>query len=127
MPMYPPAPKGALRFMGIPIGVLLLVGLAALQAAVLLPRPLGQFGGQPDPATQAYLDAVRLLSAVALGSMDTAVAMTVMFAWHGAIARPDLSEATRRGILTFAAVFVAAWVIIAYLSISFFSFLFLFR
>src|SRR3989454_9180297 len=123
--MYPPAPKGALRFMGIPIGVLLLVGLAALQAAVLLPRPLGQFGGQPDPATQAYLDAVRLLSAVALGSMDTAVAITVMFAWHGAIAKPGLSEAPRRGMLSLAPVVVGAWGVLGHLLRSFFRFRFL--
>jgi hypothetical protein len=123
--MYPPLPpKGALRFMGIPIGILLVVGLAALHATVLLPRPTPPFQGQPDAATQAYFNVIRGLLAVAFGTMDAAVAVTVIFAWHAAFARPDVSEASRRGILTFTAVFVAVWLFIAFFSLSFFGFLF---
>src|SRR5439155_1349415 len=115
--MYPaPAPRGALRFMGIPIGVLLIVGLAILHIAILIPRPFSGFG-QPDPATQAYLNTVRTLMGVAFGTVDVAIGLTVAFAWHAAVARPDLPEASRRGLMAFAGIFVGSWMIVTFVTV----------
>jgi len=117
--MYPaPAPRGALRFMGIPIGVLLIVGLTILHIAILIPRPSSGFG-QPDPATQAYLNTVRTLMGVAFGTVDVAIGLTVAFAWHAAVARPDLPEASRRGLMAFAGIFVGSWMIVTFVTVLF--------
>jgi len=117
--MYPaPAPRGALRFMGIPIGLLLIAGLAVLQIAALLPRPFSGFG-QPDPATQAYLNTVRTLMAVGFAAVDAAVGVAVAFAWHAATARPDLSEASRRGLMAFAGIFVGSWLVVTFVMVLF--------
>src|SRR6266540_1831506 len=114
----PQAPRGALRFIGIPIGVLLIVGLGVLHTAVLLPRPSSGFG-QPDPATQAYLTTIRVLMGLAFGMVDVAVGLTVAFAWHAAVGRPDLPEATRRGLMAFTGVFVGSWMLVTFVTMLF--------
>jgi hypothetical protein len=126
-PWYPPpqAPvpprtgisvNAVISLVGLFLGVLIFTGLLTFHAVFLIPLP-PPFQSPTDPDVIAYRDTVRTLGWVSIIAMDLAVALTVMTAWLVGGLKADLSEATRRGIFTFATVFLVVW-----LAFSFFAY-----
>ncbi len=110
VPGYAPAPAGGgLRYAGVVIGILLLLGLIAMHIAILIPPP-GSCS-YCSVETEGYLLLVRILMGLSFLAIDVTVVIAVMASWHASVSRPDLTEATRRGVLTFSAVFLGAWIV----------------
>jgi hypothetical protein len=99
---------------GIAIGILLFVGQLALQAAYLIPPP------GPTPPSD-YANTIRALGWTSVIAMDLAVALTVMIAWVVGVTTAEVSDGARRGIFIFATVFLAIWLLVGTIPISFFG------
>ncbi len=100
--------------LGVLIGLLLFIGLLAVQAAYLIVPPGG-------PAPTDYGNLLRALGWTSAIAMDLAVALTVMIAWGVGVTRVDVSDGARRGIFIFATVFLAVWLLVGVPSIAFFN------
>ncbi len=126
VPMFGPVPpRGFLRFGGLLIGIVALVGMASFHAALMIPPP--NLFGTPNPELAAYQATLRVLIGVGLIAMDVAVVLGVMFAWYVAVGKPDATDGSRRAVLTFATVFLAVWLIVSFFALSAFSLFFILR
>jgi len=104
-----PPSTGIVRLGGLLIGILIFGGLLTYHLALALPTPAPSYTPYPD----SYRNMVRALSLVSAGFIDAAVAVSVAFSWHVALARPDFAEGMRRGLLVFAAVFLTVWLVVS--------------
>jgi len=104
-----PPSTGIVRLGGLLIGILIFGGLLTYHLALALPTPAPSYTPYPD----SYRNMVRALSLVSAGFIDAAVAVSVAFSWHVALARPDSAEGMRRGLLVFAAVFLTVWLVVS--------------
>ena len=123
-PMYAPvhpAPRPALilKLAGPLLGILIFVGALAFHMAVMLPQPT--LYPPSNPAMVAYLNNVRILGVVAAVFMDLGVAFSVTLAWHIGTTKPEIAEGTRRGLLSFAGVFLAVWVVFSFFYYTYFG------
>jgi len=112
-PPFPARPQGAFLTMatGILLGVAVFVGLLAYHAVFLIPAPTPSYV-TITPERLAYQSLILGLGMVSALFMDIAVGASVAFAWF-ATAREGTSDAARRGFLTFAAIFLAVWLVIS--------------
>lgn len=107
--------NAVISLVGLVLGVLIFTGLLTFHAVFLIPLP--SFQSPTDPDVIAYRDTIRALGWVSIIAMDLAVALTIMAAWLVGSLKSELPEATRRGIFTFATVFLVVW-----LAFSFFAY-----
>ncbi len=116
-PMMAPFPK--LRFVkvwAVLVGTLIFVGMIAFHTAIILPRPI-PFQSTPEEQ-EAYAVTIRALTALFAGAMDAAVALAVTCSWYWGLTRPDLTEAARRGLFLFGAVFLGIWLLLQTASVA---------
>ncbi|MGI0149639.1 MAG: hypothetical protein ACREDF_08935, partial [Thermoplasmata archaeon] len=107
------SPVSRRLFVGLGIGILLLVGMLALHASLLVLPPVASTGTQ-------YENTIRALGWTLFVTMDLAVALTVMIAWFVSPTNANVSDQGRRGIFIFAAVFLAVWLLVGLLPLSLF-------
>ena len=108
MPMIAPRPDRFLKIGALLLMIFLLVGLLAFHSAFFVGYP-----GSSDPNVTARV----ALLATFFVMMDVALAFTVFLAlWT--MAKPEVAEGTRRGLMLFSAVFLALWV---FLSLTYLS------
>ena len=108
MPMIAPRPDRFLKIGALLLMIFLMVGMLALHAAFFVGYP-----GSSDPNVTARV----ALLATFFVMMDVALAFTVFLAlWT--MAKPEVAEGTRRGLMLFSAVFLALWV---FLSLTYLS------
>lgn len=117
----PPLPVNAvMSLLGMVIGILLFVGLVTYHAIFLIPPPPSGFQPPSNPAITAYVNTVRTLGWVSVVAMDLAVAMSVMIAWFIGAIKGEVAESTRRGVFTFASIFLAIWIVFSFFGYTIF-------
>ncbi len=119
----PPRPRAdTIKILGFVLGIAIAAGLFAFHSALLIPPPPSSFGGTTDPAQVAYRNTVRALGWTAAALLDLSVGISVIAAWSAASSRDGLSDATRRGLFIFAAVFFLVWLVFSASVFSFFRY-----
>jgi len=94
------------------IGTLITVGLLAIHAIYLIAPTCTGFGCPTPTADQlAAQNLVRALAWVFAIAMDLAVGLSVSLAFMIGGTKSELPEATKRGVYTFAIVFLAVWLV----------------
>ncbi len=86
--------------------IFLLAGMVTLQARSLLKPPT--YG---TPEYEAFQDRMRLISFVGVVLLDAGVGVLVMTALVALVQRHDLPDAVRRGLMIFATVVAALWLV----------------
>ena len=112
-PMMAPLPKTRfVKVWVVLIGTLIFVSMIAFHVAIILPGPSTQEEVEP------YRVTIRILTSLFAGAMDAAVALAVTSSWYWGLTRSDLTEAARRGLFLFGALFLAIWLLLQTASVT---------
>ncbi len=122
-PVYGPPPQhprpsmaeNLAIFLGIVIGTLISVSLISFHAILLIAPACTGFG---CPTLTAAASLALSLAWVFVITMDLAVGLSVCLAFIVGGAKSELPEATKRGMYTFAVVFLAVWIVFGTSAIS---------
>lgn len=101
---------------GLVLGILVFGGFLALHAIMMVPYPCSTC--LPPSADQAaYTSTIRSLAWIAIAALDAAAGFSVALAFFVG-SRSELPDSTRRGVLLFGSVYVAAWLLGSYFLMS---------